>query len=110
VRQLLNAIRYAVGVSESEVLAAEALPGMVDRPAGGAGEAAGVSAMASAGESVTGAVRGALEGTLDAILERTRIAAVEQALAATGGDKKAAAARLDITVQWLNAILRGRES
>ena len=37
VRQLLNAIRYAVGVSESEVLEAEALPGMVDGPAGAAG-------------------------------------------------------------------------
>jgi DNA-binding NtrC family response regulator len=102
VRQLLNAIRYAVGVSESEVLEAGALPGMVDGPAGAAGE----SAMSSAGDT-TG---GVLEGTLDAILEHARVAAVEQAMAATGGDKKAAAARLDITVQWLNAILRGREA
>ncbi len=94
VRQLLNAIRYAVGVSESEVLEAEALPGVVDAP----------------GREVESVAGGALEGTLDAILERIRIAAVEQALAATGGDKKAAAAKLDITVQWLNAILRGRES
>jgi DNA-binding NtrC family response regulator len=88
-RQLGNAIRYAVGVCEEACLGESFLPDLAPRPAGGAGATA------------------AFEGTLETILARTRAAAVERALAAAGGDKKAAAATLGITVQWLNAILRG---
>jgi DNA-binding NtrC family response regulator len=90
-RQLSNAVRCAAGVCEGERLLPELLPGLPERQASGPDAAA------------------APEGTLDAILEQTRALAVRRALERAGGDKKAAAADLGITVQWLNAILRGGE-
>jgi DNA-binding NtrC family response regulator len=104
VRQLLNAIRYAVGVCDGDVLSPSTLPSLpqVTRSLSSGPDAADNPTEIQARSE-------ALEGTLDDILDRTRREAVRQALVLTGGDKKAAASRLNITVQWLNAIMRGRE-
>jgi DNA-binding NtrC family response regulator len=102
VRELGNAIRYAVGVCSSGVLHPDDL-------AGPSGRGPGVG---SQGDP-TGSGAGSdllLSGSLERILDRTRAAAVQLALARHGGDKRAAAADLQITVQWLNTILRQPET
>ncbi len=92
VRHLRNAVAYAVAVSGGAP-GPEHLP--VTGPAG-----------AREGDSDGAGTQGALQGTLQEILDRTRAAAVQRALAAAGGDKRAAAASLGITPQGLNRILR----
>lgn len=93
-RQLQNAIHYAVGLSEGTSLQPESLPEI------GREGSIVPSGAADPAEAL-------LDGDLETVLERTRLAAVRRALVRCGGDKKAAAAALGITVQWLNAILRG---
>lgn len=93
VRHLRNAIAYAVAVSGGGELGPESLPAT---PATGAvaGGSDGADAM------------GVFQGSLHEILDRTRATAVHCALAAAGGDKRAAAVSLGITPQGLNRILR----
>jgi DNA-binding NtrC family response regulator len=93
VRQLSNAIRYAVGICDGGVLTASCLPKL------GAWQSP-TSASATPSGDLT------LDGRLEDTLSRVRALAVQESVSRCGGDKNAAAARLGITVQWLNVIQR----
>lgn len=95
VRELEHAVRRAVGLADEGRLAAG------DLPEAGAG-AVSFDAVAPGGPA------GGAEGDLESVVARAKLHAVERALARCGGDKKEAARRLGITVQWLNAILRSK--
>jgi len=95
VREMEHAVRRAVGLAVDGVLAAHDLP-----------DIAPPSAPASRGAD-PGHVEEEVDADLESIVSRAKIRAAKRALAHCGGDKKEAARRLGITVQWLNAILRG---
>jgi DNA-binding NtrC family response regulator len=93
VRHLRNAVAYAVAVSGGGPLGPDSLPAVT---------ATGVSEGSSDGTDA----KGIFQGSLQEILDRTRAAAVQRALDAAGGDKRAAAVSLGITPQGLNRIIR----
>lgn len=95
VRELYNAVWFAVGVSEDGLLTPECLP--VPGTAGGAA--------APVAPSIAGTKRREGE-SLETYLDRMRESAVREALTANAWDKKAVAADLDITIQWLNELIR----
>jgi DNA-binding NtrC family response regulator len=91
-REMEHSIEYATGVSEDGILSRECLPPQPH------GSAANVE-IVTLGESRP-------HGSLNGILSRSRLEAVQAALTRNNGDKVSAARELQITVQWLNQVLR----
>jgi DNA-binding NtrC family response regulator len=109
IREIENAVRYAVGVASGGTLDSTTLPERVAQTGGGGRSTETGRSSAQALPHEDGVAGSGLDGALRDVLQRARKEAVRRALEGSGGDKPAAARRLAITVQWLNAILRDEE-